>query len=168
MASFAGHSNLGRGTVVVEGRRIDGFQITAVIILAKGPGGHAMSSISLNVIRIGSEQFTSADESTITSAINYTRAVYGTVGVTVKSVEHYHISNAQAGAYLVIDDDVEASSLTSQWTVQNNAIDVFVVKLYVGARAGLSPTPGPCNKDLPYPNMTVSSSSSLNRTPIRC
>jgi hypothetical protein len=113
-----------------------------------------VSRISLNIIRVGSEQFTANDETTIAFAINYTRAIYGSVGLSIDRLEDYVITNAQAGGYAVIDQDSEAESLTSQWTVHNNAIDVFVVKLYVGGTAGLSPTKGPCNKDLPFPYMT--------------
>ena len=47
----------------------------------------------------------------------------------------------------VIDNDGEAEALTDEWTVPNNAVDVFAVKLYVGSTAGLSPVPGPCDKD---------------------
>jgi hypothetical protein len=113
-----------------------------------------MAGISLNIIRVGSEQFTPADETIISYAITYTRAIYGSVGISIPRVEDYFITNAQAGGFAIIDQDSEAEFLTSQWTVPNNAIDVFVVKLYVGGRAGLSPVKGPCNKDLAYPTMT--------------
>ena len=113
-----------------------------------------MAGISLNIIRVGSEQFTPDDETKISFAINYTRAIYGSVGISIIRVEDYFITNEQAGGYAVIDQDSEAEFLTSQWTVANNAIDVFVVKMYVGATAGLSPRGGSCNKDLGFPEMT--------------
>ncbi|MBM7800728.1 hypothetical protein JOE57_003649 [Microlunatus panaciterrae] len=103
---------------------------------------------------MGSEQFTADDETILSFAVNYTRAIYGSVGIAINRVEDYFISNEQAGGYAVIDQDSEAEFLTSQWTVPNNAIDVFVVKLYVGGTAGLSPVKGTCNKDLPFPTMT--------------
>jgi hypothetical protein len=46
------------------------------------------------------------------------------------------INLAQANGRDVIDNDGEAEALTDEWTVQNNAIDVFFVKLYVGSVAG--------------------------------
>ena len=113
-----------------------------------------MPGISLNIIRVGSENFTPADETIISYAITYTRAIYGSVGISIVRVEDYFISSAQAGGYTIIDNDSEAELLTSEWTVPNNAIDVFVVKLYVGGTAGRSPEGGPCNKDLAYPTMT--------------
>jgi Matrixin len=113
-----------------------------------------MPRISMNIIWVGAEQFTTADETTMADALTYTRGVYASVGVLVDRVEHYEITNAEAGGYVVIDQDSEAEFLTVEWTVPNNAIDVFVVQLYVGSVAGLSPVPGPCDKDLPFPHMT--------------
>jgi hypothetical protein len=57
------------------------------------------------------------------------------------------IGLAEANGRDVIDDNGEAEALTDEWTVPNRSVDVFVVKLYVGAVAGLSPVGGPCDKD---------------------
>lgn len=106
-----------------------------------------MPGISINIIRVGSEQFTPADLTTINNAITVLRNTYATVGLTLSRVEHYIITNAQANGRDVIDNNDEAETLTDEWTVNNNAVDVFVVKLYVGSVAGLSPLSGPCDKN---------------------
>jgi hypothetical protein len=106
-----------------------------------------MPAISINVIRVGSDQFTSTDEATISSAITVMRNTYATVGITLRRVEHWIITTAQAAGRDVIDSNSEAEALTDEWTVRNNNVDVFFVKLYVGSVAGLSPVGGPCNKD---------------------
>lgn len=106
-----------------------------------------MPSISVNVIRVGSELFNSPDLTEILKAVNFTRSAYASVGVTLARVQHYVISVAQAKGRDIIDNDGEAVSLTDEWTVPNNAVDIFVVKTYVGGVAGLSPVSGPCNKD---------------------
>jgi Metallo-peptidase family M12B Reprolysin-like len=106
-----------------------------------------MPGISINIIRVGSEQFTSADLTTINNAITVLRNAYATVGLTLRRVEHFIITNAQANGRDVIDNDGEAETLTDEWTVNNNAVDVFIVKLYVGSVAGLSPVNGPCDKN---------------------
>jgi hypothetical protein len=106
-----------------------------------------MPGISINIIRVGSEQFTSADLTTINNAITVLRNTYATVGLTLRRVENYIITNAQANGRDVIDNNDEAETLTDEWTVNNNAVDVFVVKLYVGSVAGLSPVNGPCDKN---------------------
>jgi hypothetical protein len=106
-----------------------------------------MPGISINIIRVGSERFTSSDELEISQAINFTRNVYATVGLTLRRVEHFIIPLASARGRDIIDSNSEAEALTDEWTVRNNAVDVFFVKLYVGTVAGLSPVNGPCNKD---------------------
>jgi hypothetical protein len=106
-----------------------------------------MPGISLNIIRVGSEAFTSADEATINNAVNFFRTTYATVGLTLRRVEHWVIPLARARGRDVIDNNGEAESLTDEWTVPNHNVDVFFVKLYVGSVAGLSPVRGPCDKN---------------------
>jgi len=83
----------------------------------------------------------------VAQAVTYTRQKYATVGLTLARVEYYEISTAAAKGRDVINDDNEARVLTDEWTVPNNAVDVFVVKRYVGATSGLAPRNGPCNKN---------------------
>lgn len=106
-----------------------------------------MPAISINIIRVGVENFTTADATTINNAINTMRSIYSTVGLTLRRVERWHITLAAANGRNVIDNNGEAETLTDEWTVPNNNVDVFVVKLYVGSVAGLSPVPGPCDKN---------------------
>jgi hypothetical protein len=106
-----------------------------------------MPSINLNIIRVGSENFTAADETTINTAISTMKTIYATVGFSIPVVENWVIGLAQANGRDVIDNDDEAETLTDEWTVPNRSVDVFFVKLYVGAVAGLSPVGGPCDKD---------------------
>jgi len=106
-----------------------------------------MAAISINIIRVGSERFTAADETEISAAVNVLRTTYATVGITLRRVENWIIPLARANGREIIDNDSEASTLTDEWTVPNHDVDVFFVKLYVGSTAGLSPVNGPCNKD---------------------
>ncbi|MBP2328157.1 hypothetical protein JOF56_008542 [Kibdelosporangium banguiense] len=106
-----------------------------------------MPGISLNIIRVGSENFSAADLTTINNAIGTLRGIYASIGLTLRRVEHYIIPLASANGRDVIDNDGEAETLTDEWTVANNAVDVFFVRLYVGSVAGLSPVPGPCDKN---------------------
>lgn len=106
-----------------------------------------MPAISVNLIRVGSEQFTSTDEATINSAVNILRNTYSSIGISLRRVENWVIPNARANGRDIIDNNGEAETLTDEWTVPNNNVDVFLVKLYVGGVAGLSPVPGPCDKN---------------------
>ena len=108
-----------------------------------------MPRLSLNIIRVGSDQFTGADLAEISSAITFTRATLAPTGfgLTLDRVEHWDIPTALAGGREIINSDGEASTLTDEWTVPNNNVDIFCVRSYVGPVAGLSPVPGPCDKN---------------------
>jgi hypothetical protein len=106
-----------------------------------------MPNLSINVIRVGSDRFTAANDSTIVTAVDTTRTIYATVNLTLLRVQWYNITTAQARGREIIDSDGEAEALTDEWTVSNNAIDVFFVRSYLGWVAGLSPTLGPCDKN---------------------
>lgn len=105
--------------------------------------------VGLNVVRVGSEAFTEADEIHIRAALTITSGTLTTVGITVDPVEHYAITVAEAAGRDVLDDHAEAEALTAEWAVPNDAIDVFVVRLLAGPAAGLSPIGGPCDKGTP-------------------
>ena len=106
-----------------------------------------MPSVNINIIRVGIENFTANDHATVNTAISVMRNIYATVNMEVPVVEFWDIGVADANGRDVIDDNGEAEDLTNEWTVPNRSIDVFVVKLYVGDVAGLSPRPGPCDKN---------------------
>lgn len=103
----------------------------------------------INCIRVGSDQFTFNDLVEIDRAVQKTRDLYAAAGrsMGVGRVEHFVISTADARGRDVIDNDGEAESLTDEWTVPNDALDVFFVRLYVGSTAGLSRVDGPCDKN---------------------
>lgn len=101
----------------------------------------------INVIMVGSDLFTSADMVELDSAVHKARAIYKQRGVGVGRVMYFAITVAMANGREIINNDDEASQLTNEWTVHNNALDVFIVRDYVGDTIGLSPVGGPCDKD---------------------
>ena len=103
--------------------------------------------IHVNVIRVGSEQFTSGDEREIDGAIEFTRDLYARYGaVAIGRVTRWDITTAAAGGRDVIDNDAEAKALTDQWTIQNGALDAFFVRRYAGNTTGRSAIGGSCDK----------------------
>jgi hypothetical protein len=106
-----------------------------------------MPNFSINVIRVGSDRFTATNNNTIAAAVGTTRTIYASVGLTLLRVQWYNITTAQARGREIIDSDGEASALTDEWTVPNNAIDVFFVRSYLSATIGISPVFGPCDKN---------------------
>jgi hypothetical protein len=103
--------------------------------------------VHANIIRVGSDQFPNADEREIDLAIQFTRDTYAPAGLGVGRIEHFVISTTDARGREVIDNDAEAEALTDEWTVPNDALDIFFVRAYVSRTAGLSRIDGPCDKD---------------------
>jgi hypothetical protein len=103
--------------------------------------------IHLNLILVGSESFTDADEAEIDAAVQATRDFYATVSLGVGRVLRFVVSTDQANGHDNIDSDSEAEDLTNEWTVHNDALDVFFVLTYATSTVGLSEVDGSCDKD---------------------
>ena len=100
-----------------------------------------------NLILVGSESFTDADEAEIDAAVQATRDFYATVSLGVGRVLRFVVSTDQANGHDNIDSDSEAEDLTNEWTVHNDALDVFFVLTYATSTVGLSEVDGSCDKD---------------------
>jgi hypothetical protein len=107
-----------------------------------------MPRISVNISWVGPKQFTTADETTVANTLNYTRAVYASVGVLVDRVEDYEITNADAGGYAVIDQASEAEFLTVEWTVRTTRS----TSSSLSCTSDRSPVSGPCDKGRALPS----------------
>lgn len=103
--------------------------------------------IHMNFIRVGSDQFTTNDLEEMDSALDFTRDNYAQANIGIGRVKHYSISTADANGRENINSDSEAEELTNEWTVDNDAFDVFFVLTYTGSTIGLSRVDGPCDKD---------------------
>lgn len=103
--------------------------------------------VHMNLIRVGIESFTAADELEIDGAVQFTRDTYATVSLGVGRVTRWFITTADANGRDNIGGDGEAEDLTNEWTVDNHALDVFFVLTYAGSTIGLSRVDGPCDKD---------------------
>lgn len=101
--------------------------------------------VHLNLIRVGIESFTPEDEAELDAAVHLTRSYYEQVSLGVGSVLRFSVSTADANGHEHIGSDGEAESLTHDWTVPNDAIDVFLVRSFV-LGIGHAPIDGPCDK----------------------
>lgn len=107
----------------------------------------AWKRVDMNIIRVGSDQFTWSDLQEIDTAVNATRNTYAQVSLAVGRVLHWVISTGDADGADNIGSDDEAEDLTDDWTVDNRALDIFMVRTYSGSTIGLSAVDGPCDKD---------------------
>jgi len=105
-----------------------------------------LKHVDINMICVGWESFTSTDTNKMLQAISITRSIYGQVDFGIGAVNWYSISNADAGAKATIDSQSEAEDLTDDWTVPNEALDVFIVRVMNGAD-GWSAVGGSCDKN---------------------
>lgn len=103
--------------------------------------------VHMNLIRVGVESFTAADEQEIDAAVQFTRDAYATVKLGVGRVRRFFITTAEANGRDNIAGDGEAEALTDEWTVDNNSMDIFFVLSYSGTTIGLSAVDGSCDKD---------------------
>ena len=103
----------------------------------------------VNVIEVAPEDFPSWARRQICYSLQFTRDVYAKVGIGIGRIDWFSVSRAQAGTKAVIDSGSEASDLTADWTVPNDGLDLFVVRLINGSD-GWSPKSGHCNKNAPW------------------
>ncbi|MGH9875743.1 MAG: zinc-dependent metalloprotease family protein [Pyrinomonadaceae bacterium] len=103
--------------------------------------------IHFNLIIVGLESFDDIDQAEIDNAVDATRDFYVQVDLGVGRVKRFIITTAQANGRDNIDNDSEAEDLTQEWTIDNDALDVFFVLTYAGLTTGRSAVLGGCDKD---------------------
>jgi hypothetical protein len=103
--------------------------------------------VHINLIRVGIESFTDADERELDSAVAFMRDTYASVDFGVGRVARYSIATDDARGREHIASDREAEDLTEEWSVPNKAMDVFCVLSYAGSTVGSAPLEGPEDKD---------------------
>jgi hypothetical protein len=126
--------------------------------------------IDLNLIHVGSDSpfYGESTINDIATAILTTRDTYAQVNIGIARINYYFIPIASANGHETIESDSEAKTLTREWTVYNDAFDVFliidynalnytyefdpitgevVIKTSPAATVGLSARDGLCDKN---------------------
>lgn len=106
----------------------------------------------VNLILVG--EFSWQDWRKTSYSIQTAREIFAQVDLGIGKLEWYGISSQDAGSLAVIDSNSEAEDLTQDWTVPNNAHDLFVVKQMNGAD-GWSAVKGSCDKNAKGMNGSV-------------
>ncbi len=106
----------------------------------------------LNVIAVGSDQFTDSDFIEIDYSIYKLRNIYRSVGIGVGRVQHWVVSTSDANGLDTPTTTGDLEDLTQAWTVPNDGLDLFIphnmsVPSNGGTLLGLSAVDGPCDKD---------------------
>ena len=126
--------------------------VTASVSLMSRLQGLDGRHLHINVINVGFDGLSAADQQTALERVDYgiyrTSNIYRPVNLGIGRVQHWVISVADAGGRDDLGSEDEADDLTDEWTVQNNGIDVFVVRNISDSDfVGISPRPGDCDKD---------------------
>jgi hypothetical protein len=86
----------------------------------------------------------------VAAAIKRARDIFAQVDFGIARILYYDISAAVSKGRQNLNNDAEAKALTHEWSVRDppSGIDVFFVLSWGGTSTlGLSPRPGPCDKD---------------------
>jgi Metallo-peptidase family M12B Reprolysin-like len=107
---------------------------------------------NLNVIKVGSDQFTSADHNEIDYSIFKVRNIDRQVGLGVGRILHWIVTTADANGLDSPTTEGDLEDLTGDWTVSNDGIDLFIphnmaVPSNSGQILGKSAIDGPCDKN---------------------
>ena len=105
-----------------------------------------LPTIDVNLIAVGRDNFSNANVDQMLNSLTGARQIYAQVGLNIGTVRRFRIEASQAGALEIVDSLAEADQLTDDWTVGNNALDVFVVRSMNGAD-GWSAVGGSCDKN---------------------
>jgi Metallo-peptidase family M12B Reprolysin-like len=125
----------------------------AVVSVSEQIDRLAMPHFHVNVVRIGSDQFLSADEDDLDFAIIRVRDIYANHGFGVGRVLNWGVLTADADGLDTVTKKRELRQITQNWTIDNDGIDVFVphnmnITRGIGFVGGLSAVNGTCdNKD---------------------
>lgn len=102
-------------------------------------------SLGINIIMVAPGDFGSGAYGDIEYGIQHMRDVYAKVDIGIRELKWKKITDAKAGSKDIIDSENEAENLTNDWRVDNDYIDMFVVR-QINGFAGVSAEDGPCDK----------------------
>ena len=100
----------------------------------------------VNVIMVAPENYFVGAIRQICYSLQVTREIFSNVDFGIGRIEWFQISEEEAGDLSVTDSEGEAEELTSDWTVDNDGLDLFVVRLMTDTD-GWSAVDGSCDKD---------------------
>lgn len=105
----------------------------------------------LNVIAVGVDNFTDADDIEIDYSILRIRNIYNQVNVGIGRIEHFGVPVADAQGLDSPTTRDHLEDITDTWTVPNNGIDLFIpfnmnVPSNGGQVLGRSAVDGPCEE----------------------
>jgi hypothetical protein len=126
--------------------------VTASVSLLQKIRGVQGEHIHLNVIRVGFDGIAAGDldqaEEKLDYAIYKIHNVYRPASLGIGRVAHWVITTGDADGADDLGSEDEADELSDDWSVDDDGIDVFVVRNISDSDfVGISPVEGDCDKD---------------------
>lgn len=109
-------------------------------------------SFNLNVIEVGSDQFTDADRNEVDYSILRIRNIYDQVEVGVGRIQHWDVTTQEANGLDTPTTTNNLEQMTNLRSIGNDGIDMFVAHNFSVVSqgsivAGMAPEGGPCDKN---------------------
>jgi hypothetical protein len=106
--------------------------------------------LNVNIITVGWDLLgnRATERADLDYAIHRLRTIFAPAGLGLGRVNHYEITSDECGGRDDLSGDSEADSLSDEWSVDDDGVDVFFVRTITASPnfAGISPIPGDCDK----------------------
>lgn len=122
-----------------------------VVSLAQAFDGLSRGHVNLNLIEVGLDTLSASDLASADDKVDYavhrTRQIYATRQLGLGRVQYFWITAAGSNGRDDLGSESEADSLSDEWSVGNDGVDMFVVRNISDTDfVGVSPVPGDCDK----------------------
>lgn len=113
--------------------------------------GLSRGHVNLNLIEVGLDLLSSSDlaaaDDKVDYAVHRTRQIYATRQLGLGRVQYFWVSAAGSNGRDDLGSESEADSLSDEWSVSNDGVDMFIVRNISDTDfVGISPVPGDCDK----------------------
>ena len=118
-----------------------------VVSLAQQFQGLSGRHLHVNMIEVGLDTLSASDMADrVDYSVHRIRQIYSTRQLGLGRVQYFWITAAASNGRDDLGSESEADSLSDEWSVNNNGIDMFLVRTISDDFVGISPVPGDCNK----------------------
>ena len=121
-----------------------------VVSLAQAFDGLSRGHVNLNLVEVGLDTLSASDlaaaDDKVDYAVHRTRQIYATRQLGLGRVQYFWITASGSNGRDDLGSESEADSLSDEWSVGNDGVDMFLVRNISDTFFGISPVPGDCDK----------------------
>jgi hypothetical protein len=121
-----------------------------IVSLAQQFDGLSGRHLHLNMIEVGLDTLSTADQMAADNRVDYAvhriRQIYRTRQLGLGRIQYFWITASESNGRDDLGSESEADSLSDEWSVNNDAVDMFIVRNISDDFVGISPVPGDCSK----------------------